>query len=61
MVVTALPAAADTGKLQDLTGRPSMWTRAGPALRDPAAELGAGEPELIADHPEQRRFRRDVD
>jgi len=30
---------------------------AGPALRDPTAELGAGEPELIADYPEQRHVR----
>ena len=34
---------------------------AGPALRNATAELGAGEPEMIADHPEQRRFRRHVD
>src|SRR5262249_14099940 len=34
---------------------------AGPALRNATAELGAGEPELIADYPEQRRFRRYLD
>src|SRR5438045_7882705 len=31
---------------------------AGAALRDAAAELGAGEPELLADHPQQRRIAR---
>src|SRR6202011_1989677 len=34
---------------------------AGPALRNATAEFGAREPKLIADHPEQRSFRRDVD
>jgi hypothetical protein len=35
--------------------------RAGAALGNTATEFGAGQPELIADHPEQRRFRRDID
>src|SRR4051812_16271333 len=30
--------------------------RAGAALRDAAAELGSGEAELLADHPEERRI-----
>jgi len=30
-------------------------------LRNATAEFGAGQPKLIADHPEQWRFRRDVD
>jgi hypothetical protein len=34
---------------------------AGPALRNATAEFSAREPKLIADHPEQRRFRRNVD
>ncbi len=34
---------------------------AGAALRDAAAVLGAGEADLLADHPEQRRGRVDVD
>src|SRR5881394_2347595 len=35
--------------------------RARAALRDPAAELRAREPEVVADHPEQRRLRVRVD
>src|SRR5262249_688538 len=34
---------------------------AGAALSNAAAEFGAGEPKVIADHPEQRSFRRNVD
>jgi hypothetical protein len=35
--------------------------RAGAALGDPAAEFRAGQAELVAQHPEQRRIRLDVD
>ena len=35
--------------------------RAGAALRDAAAIFRAGETDLLADHPEQRRRRVDVD
>ncbi len=61
MVVTALPAAAETGTLQERTGSTIDMQSAGPALSNATAELGAGKPELITDHPEQRRFRRYVD
>src|SRR5207245_9774356 len=35
--------------------------RAGAAMRDTAAELGAGEAERVAQHPQERRVGRDVD
>ena len=34
---------------------------AGAALRDAAAEFGAGQSELVAQHPEQRRLRLDIE
>jgi hypothetical protein len=35
--------------------------RAGPAKRRPTAELGAGQPEVIAQHPQERRRCIDID
>ena len=35
--------------------------RAGAALRDAAAELGAGQAQLIAEHPEKRHVVFDID
>ena len=34
---------------------------AGAALRDAAAVLGAGQADLLAHHPQQRRVRLDID
>ena len=40
---------------------PSTCTVQAPHCGDAAAELGAGQAERIAQHPEQRRVRLDVD
>ena len=61
MVVDRL---ADRGRRRDAAGadRPAVDVqRAGAALPDAAAELGAGQPDVIADHPEQRRLRVGID
>jgi len=54
MVVTALPATSDTWVWQENARLPSTWDHAGAAQAGAAAELGAGELELLADHPQQR-------
>ena len=56
-----LPTAVARG---DAAGadRPAIDVhRARAALPDAAAELGAGQPDVIADHPQQRRLRVRVD
>ena len=52
-----LPTAADAGRAQDFDGLTVDVHRAHAALRDAAAVLRAGQPEVVAQHPEQRRFR----
>ena len=57
MVVTFLPAAAETGVWHERTGWPSRCTVQAPHRRHAAAELGAGQAELVAQDPQQRRVR----
>jgi hypothetical protein len=47
--------------MQERIGAPLTWTVQASALGDAAAVLRAGQPELLAQHPEQRRVRIDVD
>ena len=42
---------------QERTASPSTWTVQAPHSDDPAAELGPGEAEGVAEHPEQRGGR----
>ena len=59
MVVTFLPGdVAEIGVTQERTGLPSTCTVQAPHCADAAAELGAGEAEVVAQHPEQRRVGR---
>ena len=60
MVVIFLPAAADTGVTQERLRRAVQVHGAGAALRDAAAELGAGEAEQVAQHPEQGHVGRRI-
>ncbi len=61
MVVTALPATSrDLGLARERALAVDM-DHAGAAQAGAAAELGAGELELLADHPQQRGLRRGVD
>src|SRR6266849_4279931 len=69
-VIAVLRQALDGGDLPGTHGghrchtRPSRFTvqqrGAGAALGDPTAELGAGEPQRVAKHPEQRHLCRYV-
>jgi hypothetical protein len=55
MVVTALPAASLTATLHERTALPSTWTLQAPQAAMPQPNFGAGQPQLLAQRPEQRR------
>ena len=60
-MVTSRRRPRPTGSWQERTGCAVDVDGAGAALRDAAAVLGAGQPELVAQHPEQRRVGVGVD
>ena len=55
------PFAAAAGITQERSRRPVHDDGAGPALAETAAEFRAVEPEIVAQHIEQRGIRRDRD
>ena len=57
----AAVAAATIGVRQEKTGSPSTMHRAGAALAEAAAELGAVERQIVAQHVKQRRVRIGID
>src|SRR5438128_5018557 len=59
MVVMCRAPTADTGVTHVRLASPSS-NGAGAALRDSTAELGAGEPQRVAKHPEQGHLCRYV-
>ena len=60
MVVTFLPATLEIGVMQERAGFAVDVHGAGAAQRHAAAELRAGHVEGVAEHPEQRHLRADV-
>ena len=56
VVISALPSVP-IGVTQERVGLAVHQHRAGAALRQPAAELGAVEEQIVAQHIEQRRIR----
>ena len=60
MVVTCLPATSTIEVWQERTGSPSRCTVQAPHSADAAAELGAGQTEVVAQHPQQRRIGLDI-
>ena len=56
MVVTERPSTIDNGVMQERTGAPSMWTVQAPQLAHAAAKLGAGQLQMLAQRPKQRRL-----
>ncbi len=57
MVVMFFPATLAAGVEQARIGSPSASTVQAPHKRHAATELGPGEAQRIAQHPEQRRVR----
>jgi hypothetical protein len=55
MVVTDLPSTIPTGVAQARAAWPSICTVQAPHAPDAAAELRAGELEVLAQHPQERR------
>ena len=55
MVVTCLPATAETGVTHERIGLPSRCTVQAPHSAMPQPNLVPVRPELVAQHPEQRR------
>ena len=51
----------ETGSVQGAHRLPRQHHRAGAALRDAAAIFGAGQADLVAQRPEQRHFRLDIE
>ena len=56
MVVTRLPASAETGSRQERCGRTVDQNRAGAAEAAAAAELGAGQACVVAQVPQERHL-----
>src|SRR2546422_6822284 len=56
----ALPGGRRDGHHARSYGRAVEMHGAGPALRDATSELRAGETEVVAQHPQERRIGRDV-
>ena len=61
MVRIVLPAASLTGVMQDRVASPSMMHRAGAAEPRAAAEFRPDQAEFVAQRPQQRHLRLDVD
>ena len=63
MVVTFLPCVWDRLIWHERTALPSICTVQAPHSADAAAELGAGQLQMLAHHPQQRRagFSLDAD
>jgi hypothetical protein len=57
IVWICFPEAADTGKTHDRVAFAIDVDRAAAALGDAAPKLGAGHAKLVADDPEQRHVR----
>ena len=60
MVSIVAPSAMETGVTQDAPRHAVQHHRAGPALRDAAAELGPRKAQFVAQDPEQWRVVRNV-
>ena len=61
MVVTSAPATRASGVMQERVGRPPTCTVQAPHIADAAAELRAGQADVVADDPQQRSVVLDVD
>ena len=61
MVVILTPASVPIGAWHERIAWPFSVHGAGAALGDAAAVLGAGQLQLVAQHPEQRRVGRGLD
>ena len=61
MVVTCFAPTLSTATRQERIGDAVDVHGAGAALGDAAAELGAGQAERVAQHPQQRRVGLDID
>ena len=60
IVVMSPPSAWTASTVQLFTASPSRWMRAGAARRRVAADVGAGEPDVLADVVDEQRARLDV-
>ena len=61
MVVMVAPSASEIWTWQERTASPFDMHGAGAAFGDAAAVFRAGQPQLVAQDPEQRRLRLDIE